>query len=199
MALQIIKYVAADFESQPWRNGLGMTKELARDRTEPYRWRLSSAHLESSTAFSHFPGYERVILTLGHQTIWLLHGGGKKRMLPSLTPYTFSGDIDTHAEISAPVDDFNLFSLKDKASGKIYPTYFRSSREMQFPITGQEHFIYSVEGGLTLFEPNTHTEHSIKSGELLRVSRPDTKEYLNLKTVGKSQESVALWIVVHLK
>ncbi len=197
MPLLTKKYTNNDYIRAPWKNGLGTTVELAKEGSDPFRWRLSRAMLISSSPFSSFPDYERVLVTLGHQTIWVLHSGGKKRALPSLTPYAFSGALETQVEINSPMEDFNLFCLRGKAEGKIYPTYFRVSREMQLPIAGKEHFIYCVGGHIQVQEPNTSTQATLQTGELLQVSKTDTKEYLNLKAVASDPETVALWVVVH--
>ena len=198
MNLEIKKYTATDYVRQRWKNGNGETTELVRDNHEPYTWRLSHARISQSSPFSQFPGYQRVIVTLTHQTIWLFHEGGHRRILPSFSPYTFSGDRETQAEIQEPVDDFNLIFRKEWATGNIYPTYFRSSREIQLPVTGNEHFVYCVDGQIDTLDPNTGSKVQLSKGELLRVSRQSKKEYLNIKMESLDPGTIALWVVIHL-
>jgi environmental stress-induced protein Ves len=54
----------------PWRNGQGMTREIAREPAagENFLWRLSIAEIAASCDFSLFPGYDR--------TIALIEGAG---------------------------------------------------------------------------------------------------------------------------
>ncbi len=57
----------------PWKNGLGVTSELAIRpagadfKKNDFDWRLSSALVTGNNVFSHFPGYNRLLFVLsGH-------------------------------------------------------------------------------------------------------------------------------------
>jgi uncharacterized protein len=49
--------------SMPWRNGAGVTREIAREpaRGEKFAWRLSLASLQVNGPFSSYTGYERCV------------------------------------------------------------------------------------------------------------------------------------------
>src|SRR5487761_727801 len=57
-----------DYRRMPWKNGLGMTTELAVSPVgaglngRPFDWRVSLAEIETGCEFSLFPGYDRSIL-----------------------------------------------------------------------------------------------------------------------------------------
>jgi len=53
----------ARYRSMAWRNGAGVTQEIARDRPEPdsFQWRLSLATVSHSGSFSNYPGYQRSV------------------------------------------------------------------------------------------------------------------------------------------
>lgn len=187
----------ADYKIQTWKNGLGKTTELAVDTLSPFRWRLSIAKLTDSGPFSSYPGYDRVLVLLNGGPLFLVHSTGKSRHLNALTPYKFKGEWNTVTELSSPGEDFNLLLLSEKAKGSVYPTFVAKGEEMQFPIAGNEHFVYCIEGSVKLYERNLSKEFEIGAGQLFRFSRTDTKEYLNLKAVGTTR-SVLLWVVVHV-
>lgn len=80
------------FREMPWKNGLGVTKEIdiypvnADFTQSDFHWRLSSAVIKTKNSFSLFPGYQRILI--------VLEGIGMKlndAVLPPLTVYAFSG------------------------------------------------------------------------------------------------------------
>lgn len=193
-------FKSKDYLTQPWKNGQGQTLELAKDDETPWRWRLSSAGLEGTMPFSLFPEYDRVVMLLSGGPLVLKHSTGKQRKLQPLAPYAFSGNLETTSEIQNPGRDFNLFLLKGTAKAAIYPTYLSQDEELQFPIIAKEHFLYCVEGKVKLQERNLGEELILNKEELYRLSRAieDDNEYLNLKAVGLSPNSILLWIPLHL-
>jgi len=68
---------AADYRAMAWKNGQGMTREIAREPGDgDFLWRLSIAEVAASGDFSLFPGYDR--------TITLIEGAG--HMMPLTHP-----------------------------------------------------------------------------------------------------------------
>ena len=57
-----------NFKQMPWKNGLGVTTELAKRcwpaDAEAFAWRVSRAAVASDGAFSAFPGVDRTLLVL---------------------------------------------------------------------------------------------------------------------------------------
>lgn len=190
---------SSTFSIHPWKNGLGKTTELAKDSQTPFRWRLSMAKLSVSGPFSDYPGYERLLVLLRGGPLFLEHSTGKSRHLNPLTCYKFQGEWNTTMELSQPGEDFNLFLLREKAKGNIYPTFIKEEEEMQFPLAGQEHFLYCIDGSVQIYERNTSKEFELKAHQLFQLSRESTKEYINLKTVGINSRSTLLWLVLHVK
>lgn len=188
----------SDYSVQPWKNGLGTTTELSKDSATPFHWRLSRAKLTVSGSFSNYPGYDRALLLLKGGPLVLIHSTGKSRHLYPLTAYSFSGDWNTSMELSSPGEDFNMLLLRGKAKGGLYPTPIKFGEEMQFPIAGNQHFLYCVEGSVKISERNLSQEISLGSQELFQLSRTDGKEYLNLKAVGIAPHSVLIWVVIRV-
>ncbi len=104
-----------------WKNGQGMTREIAREPGEgDFLWRLSIAEVAASGDFSLFPGYDR--------TITLIEGAGmrlafeeapEKAILKRFEPFDFSGDWHCRCTLAGgPVRDFNLMVDRECARGK---------------------------------------------------------------------------------
>ncbi|MBY0369522.1 HutD family protein [bacterium] len=190
---QVIRF--QDLVESPWKNGQGTTREIAREASEPFLWRLSRAAVAGSGPFSSYPGYDRsLVLLRGSGT---LLSGAKKRSVSAMVAYRFSGDDATHLELSSPTEDFNLFTLRGKARGSSYPSYFSPEEEMQLPVAGQRHFVHCVEGRLEIFEPNGGGRFALAPGDTFSAARNSDKEYLNLRARAV-ERATALWTVIHL-
>jgi environmental stress-induced protein Ves len=94
----------------PWKNGAGITTELARaGSTESYDWRLSIADITTDGPFSSFPDCRRIITVLEGAGMQLTVDGQSSGVLRQFTAFAFDGDSETNcALIDGPVRDFNL-------------------------------------------------------------------------------------------
>jgi environmental stress-induced protein Ves len=89
--MQLLK--KSQMKETPWKNGLGVTTEIAifpkgaNFADGDFLWRVSSAQVRDPSLFSQFNGYDRVL------AIWKGAGlllNGKK--LPPLEPFEFRGE-----------------------------------------------------------------------------------------------------------
>jgi len=113
-----------DQRRMPWKNGGGVTRELAKFPAgtgldgNPFLWRISIADVEGDGPFSVFPGYDR--------TIMLIDGSGMElesqdrqtaRLATPYQPWQFSGDVATDCRLlDGPVRDFNVMSARDRVT-----------------------------------------------------------------------------------
>lgn len=106
----------------PWRNGRGVTEELALwpasadfERLD-FDWRVSRSRVGVAGPFSPFPGYERILLVVAGEGLVLSHGAEAPRArLRRLEPYRFSGDWPTEAELArGEVSDFNVIFRRER-------------------------------------------------------------------------------------
>jgi environmental stress-induced protein Ves len=97
------------FHTQPWKNGGGITHEIARqDRGGALLWRLSIAEVSQDGPFSAFPGLSRILTVIDGAGLYLDTPQGRLDALP-LTPLAFSGDLPVQSRlIDGPIRDFNL-------------------------------------------------------------------------------------------
>lgn len=106
---------AADFIRQPWKNGKGVTVELARaERDGALLWRLSMATVAEDAPFSLFPGIERNLTVLTGPGFRLVGTGFALDCHP-LVPVAFPGDVAVHAEGTQgrTSTDFNVMTTRD--------------------------------------------------------------------------------------
>lgn len=110
LPLQIIR--KSSFASVPWKNGGGITHEAVREPEtgEPFRWRVSIAHIDSSGPFSDFSGYQRSMVLLRGAGVTLQFDGGGSRALRSVGQLVeFDGAGQTYCELlDGPCVDLNL-------------------------------------------------------------------------------------------
>jgi uncharacterized protein len=102
----------AQYRSMPWRNGLGVTQEIARQpgAGDDFQWRLSLATVASSGPFSSYVGYRR--------SVSLIEGAGLKLAIGDHDPVVldwlgatalFPGDAPTECTlINGPATDLSL-------------------------------------------------------------------------------------------
>jgi environmental stress-induced protein Ves len=111
MRLRIVRYAAV--ASTPWKNGLGLTKQLAihpRSATaESFEWRLSIAQLTGTAPFSCFPGITRCLAVLEGVLALQSEGRMVQRLTAQSPPLQFSGEAAVSGAIEGgPVLDLNL-------------------------------------------------------------------------------------------
>lgn len=112
----------ADYLRMPWRNGLGVTTEIARfpDAGE-FDWRISAADVSSDGPFSKFEGYDRIILTLEGEGMILTHKESQARTeIGRYEAWAFSGDWATDCVLcNGPVRDFNVIFRRERYAASV--------------------------------------------------------------------------------
>jgi environmental stress-induced protein Ves len=104
----------ADYTRQPWKNGKGVTVELARAEAQgALVWRLSMATVAEDGPFSLFPGIERNLTVISGPGFRLV-GDGLALDCPLLCPTAFPGDVALSAQGTArgASDDFNVMTAR---------------------------------------------------------------------------------------
>ncbi|WP_312936414.1 HutD family protein [Pseudomonas sp.] len=103
---------AQDYPRMPWKNGGGVTKEVARDcgdGLEGFGWRVSIADIQASGAFSRFAGCQRIITVLEGDGMHLQVDGQISRPLLAFDAFAFSGQSEASCQLrGGPIRDFNL-------------------------------------------------------------------------------------------
>jgi environmental stress-induced protein Ves len=116
----------------PWRNGGGVTYEVARNpsgASDEFDWRISIAEVSASGAFSTFPGIDRII-TLVEGTDLALTVDGVRHRLHPLQPFAFDGGADTIGEVSTPARDLNVMTRRGRATAELDVIRLRDGAEV---------------------------------------------------------------------
>ncbi len=100
----------------PWRNGAGLTRELATGVVdEEITWRVSIARIDVPGAFSSWPGLHRSLTVLTGDEL-LLTVNGNEHAVPRGQTCDFSGDADVSGALpGGPVEVLNLMTRRGRA------------------------------------------------------------------------------------
>ncbi|HLZ78890.1 MAG TPA: HutD family protein [Sphingomonas sp.] len=105
---------AADRIASPWKNGGGVTSEVAvfpaGASMDDFLWRVSIAEVAEAGAFSRFPMIDRVLAVLEGTLSLAVTGEDAPVLLSSATgAHAFPGDVDAHGTpLDGPVRDLNM-------------------------------------------------------------------------------------------
>lgn len=145
---------AHDRPATPWRNGGGVTREVAAGPADAgladFAWRVSLADVEAGGPFSSFPGVDRIITVVDGPGMELTVDGIAHTVAARFEPFAFAGDADTDCRLlGGPLVDFNVMTRRDAATARL-----RVVRE-EFAVTpkdGSETLVIVLEGTASLAE-----------------------------------------------
>jgi len=115
----------ADCPPQPWKNGLGRTRELAihppAAGSDDFSWRVSVAEVDSAAPFSRFPGIDRQIVLLDGAGFRMnLDDGSRHELTTPFAPFAFPGEAGVEVTLAdGATRDFNLMLRRDRVRGKV--------------------------------------------------------------------------------
>jgi hypothetical protein len=162
------------FREMPWANGQGVTTELfacKNNRSGRVVWRISIAGVSCDGPFSHFAGYDRILVLMEGCGLRLSHGDGTEHCLASAYQQAaFPGDVATHATLNAgPVRDFNVIS--DRSAFRPTVNVLPGGGNHRVSVNADVLAVYAVDDNLLLVDPDMHS-HPVPSGDLLLVDAP---------------------------
>ena len=159
---------ASEYREQPWKNGGGLTREIAAalsgNRT---MWRLSLATIERDGPFSEFPGYDRTIVAIDGAPVELLVEG-QRVMLDRAVPYDFPGEaLVTCRVCGGTARDLNVMTLRDEC---VHDCEIVTSSQRFVLDEDEDVFVYAIEGVATALGANC------SAGDTLQLRVEDTVE-----------------------
>ncbi|MFH7599433.1 HutD family protein [Streptomyces racemochromogenes] len=118
-ALRILR--AADRTAVPWKNGGGVTREIAAEPegagTEDFAWRVSLAEVAADGPFSEFPGVDRTLTLAEGAGMDLTVAGRPRRVDERYAPCDFPGDEPTGCRLlGGPVVNFNVMYRRGRTA-----------------------------------------------------------------------------------
>jgi uncharacterized protein len=112
-----------DHQLVPWKNGLGMTREVANGHRPDgsMLWRVSLATVDRDGPFSDFTGYKRVIMMLEGEGMRLDFGShGTAWLERPFVPVVFDGAWLTSATLmDGPTRDLNVVTAQQDAASEV--------------------------------------------------------------------------------
>lgn len=132
--MEIIRY--AELKAHPWRNGGGVTREVARHPRTPqgdaWDWRVSIAEVSKAGPFSAFAGMDRVLTVIDGELL-LLSVDGAEHPLEKYRPFRFSGDADSAAALpTGDIRDLNVITRNGAFKG--YTSIIELSKKRAHPV-----------------------------------------------------------------
>ena len=112
---------ASDYRSMPWKNGGGVTTEIAVSPhgagLDDFDWRVSMARVETGGPFSVFTGIDRTLSILDGEGMRLAIAGREPvELTRSSESLFFPADAATEAFLPAgPITDLNVMTRRGRA------------------------------------------------------------------------------------
>jgi len=191
-----------DFRAMPWKNGLGITHEIAVFRSledEPsgtFVWRLSMAEVGTSAPFSHFPGCDRTILLVDGRGMTLDSGSDGYHVLDhKFQPYSFCGEWQTEGTlIDGPCLDFNIMVDRSRARAEVsVKTLSRTPQPL--PLRGSPLALFALSGTVQLRSEEPSHSYTIPTRHILLVE-PESAAPLSGWLTAQAQEATVLLIEI---
>lgn len=115
---------AARRSAQPWKNGGGITREIAAhppgSALADFDWRISTAEVSAAGPFSAFPGIDRTLAVLEGELSLVLDGKPAVTLSTESAPLRFPGDSPANAAPVTPaVTDLNVMTRRGAFSAKV--------------------------------------------------------------------------------
>lgn len=134
--MEIIRF--AELRSEPWRNGGGVTRELASHpkaasaQDGAWDWRVSIADVSKAGDFSVFPGMERVLTVIDGELL-LLTVDGAEHPLEKYRPFRFSGDAEANGALpTGDIRDLNVITRTGSFKG--FTSIIELSKKRAHPV-----------------------------------------------------------------
>lgn len=150
---------AAGRATTAWRNGTGVTAEIARSATDPatadFDWRISVAEVVADGPFSEFPGVSRTIVLVEGAAMTLTIDGAD-HVLGLYQPLTFDGGSRTFCTLpDGPTRDLNLMTTVGRAAGTVEVIRLDDRQPTPVPVPGGAPLVLLALAGHVLATPPT--------------------------------------------
>ena len=115
---------AASRTPVPWKNGGGLTREIAiyplDSDLQSFDWRASIADIRAAGPFSQFPGVDRQMQVISGRLSLAVDGGPAVTLTAESDAVAFPGEVPVYAEpLGAPVTDLNIMTRRSRCSARL--------------------------------------------------------------------------------
>ncbi|MBU1378508.1 MAG: HutD family protein [Alphaproteobacteria bacterium] len=170
MTLTVLR--AADRAAVPWKNGGGVTREVAAwppgSGFDDFAWRVSMAEVREDGPFSSFPGVDRVLAVLEGAMRLTVEGGGVVDLAPDAPPAVFDGEARAGSKLTAgPVLDLNVMTRRGVARARVDLV----SARVELP-AGPGHRLVVALGDITVLDGTAR--HALGRYDAVLITEPLT-------------------------
>lgn len=166
---------SASYRAMPWKNGGGVTHEIAVFPSEGApQWRLSVATIETDGPFSDFTGYDRTIVPLEGRGVTLELSNGERAVLDRpFRPFPFPGELSVECQlIDGPVRDFNVMTRRGDCTHAVVEL---SIDRRPLELSGAAaRFVFVFEGNLVVESAPPNAREYLSAGDTLRLEDGET-------------------------
>lgn len=167
---------AAESRLAPWKNGRGVTEELAvwpagsSFERGDFEWRISKARVEEAGAFSSFQGFDRVLVVISGAGLVLEHGDQAPRTrLRPMEPHRFSGDLPTRCELpGGAIGDFNVLVRRGAWDAEVMALHL-GARRLREMCEAQQAFVHALGGPLCARVSGEEAAFELEAGDSLWI------------------------------
>jgi environmental stress-induced protein Ves len=173
-----------EFKQIPWKNGHGVTTELAINKggsVQNFDWRLSIASVVENGVFSDFSGYMRQLVLIKGNGISLSHSNNKVDRLEKLLDVaTFDGANTTIGSLhEGPIKDFNIMTKTSKFISTVETIVEKESLVLKRSLLC---FIYGLQNNTTITSQEG-MKKNLPQGSLMQINNNDRLRLTSEKAI----------------
>lgn len=153
------------YRSAPWRNGLGVSREVARDEGADggAHWLVSLTTIMRDCPFSDYRGYDRVLTALAGG-VELTVGDAPPAALEKLRPFAFAGDERVDCRLAGgPAEVINAMVARDWGAQTV--TLFRGPAS-RFAIAAPSAVLHALDAATVTIAGEAF---ALAAGDSLRI------------------------------
>lgn len=118
------RLAAAERAEAPWKNGGGITREIAawppHAGFDDFDWRISQADVKVPGPFSRFEGIDRILTVLDGRLALTVDGKALPVLTPNSAPVAFPGEAEVSGTpVGGLVSDLNLMVRRRRFTGQV--------------------------------------------------------------------------------
>jgi environmental stress-induced protein Ves len=154
---------AAERAAVPWKNGGGLTREVAvhpaHNDLGNFDWRVSLAEVRRGGPFSSFPGVDRHMAVISGRLQLSISGRDVLHLSADTGPVSFAGEVAVYAEPRPePVTDLNVMTRRGRFTARL--TRHRAGAATQIRLEAETTVLLAL-APLTLHAASLDTNLSV--------------------------------------
>lgn len=163
--MKLIK--SSNYKSMPWKNGEGVTNEIeiyppnSDFANNDFDFRVSSALVRAPSAFSKFPGFDRIL------AVW--QGDGlliNNVQYEPLQPFSFAGEKEIFSNPAGEVADLGIIYNREKFVAYMDLETFAADTTDTLQFGEGWFYLFCCKGSVTI------DDQSVEAGDTFKVTGP---------------------------